>query len=28
MKIGERYVRPVNQNEILNFSNSGKKWII
>ena len=25
MKIGERYVRPVDKNEILNFSNSGKK---
>jgi hypothetical protein len=24
-KIGERYVRPVDQNEILNFSYSGKK---
>jgi hypothetical protein len=25
MKIGERFVRPIDQNEILNFSNSGKK---
>ena len=25
MKIGERYVKPIDQNEILNFSNSGKK---
>ena len=25
MKIGERYVRPVNQNEIMNLALSGKK---